>query len=140
MLLHIVARGKIGRSPEHDLVERYLKRVTWPTKLTELPEAGGTIPALPTPSRQILLDERGTQLSSMAFAKLLGRWRDDGVREARFAIGAADGHGAALRESADFLLGFGEMTWPHLLVRAMLAEQLWRATSILAGHPYHRSG
>ena len=139
MLLHIVARGKIGHSPEHQLVERYLKRVTWPTKLTELPEAGGSFPALPTPSRQILLDERGTQLSSVAFAKLLGGWRDDGVREARFAIGAADGHGAALRESADFLLGFGEMTWPHLMVRAMLAEQLCRAATILAGGPYHRA-
>ena len=64
----------------------------------------------------------------------------DGVREARFLIGAADGHGDAARNQADLLLGFGPMTWPHLMVRAMLAEQLWRATSILAGHPYHRSG
>lgn len=140
MLLHIVARGKIGRSSEAELVARYLKRISWPTKLTELAELGGAVPVLPTPSRQVLLDERGTQLSSEAFAKLLGRWRDDGVREARFVIGAADGHDAAARADADFLLAFGEMTWPHLLVRAMLAEQLWRATSILAGHPYHRSG
>ena len=73
-------------------------------------------------------------------AALLGKWRDEGVREARFLIGAADGHGEAARESADLLLAFGAMTWPHLMARAMLAEQLWRATSILAGHPYHRSG
>ena len=150
MLLHSVARGRIGRCPEADLVERYLKRVTWPTRITELPERGGAAPAPATPCRNVLLDERGQSLSSEAFAALLGRWRDDGVREARFLIGAADGHGDAARADvgkgeagkagADLLLGFGAMTWPHMLARAMLAEQLWRATSILAGHPYHRSG
>ena len=140
MQLHIIARGKIGRSPESDLVDRYLKRVAWPVRQTELPETGGTIPAPLTPSRQVLLDEHGMQMGSEQFAALLGRWRDDGVREVRFVIGAADGHGKAAREEADLLLGFGTMTWPHLLARAMLAEQLWRATSILAGHPYHRSG
>jgi 23S rRNA (pseudouridine1915-N3)-methyltransferase len=140
MLLHVIARGKIGRSPEAELVDRYAKRITWPFKLTELPETGGNVAEPLSPARTVLLDERGKQLSSEQFAALLGRWRDDGVREARFLIGAADGHGAAARESADLLLGFGAMTWPHLLIRAMLAEQLWRATSILAGHPYHRSG
>ena len=143
MLLHIVARGRIGRSPEAELVDRYLKRVTWPTRITELPERGGTVPAPATPCRTVLLDERGAPMASEAFATLLGRWRDDGVREVRFMIGAADGHGDAARSAtggADLLLGFGAMTWPHMLARAMLAEQLWRATSILAGHPYHRSG
>ena len=140
MKLHIIARGKIGRSPETDLVDRYAKRITWPFKITELPETGGVVPPPLTPSRDVLLDERGHQLSSQDFAALLGRWRDDGVRETRFIIGAADGHGDALRDSADLLIGFGAMTWPHMLARAMLAEQLWRATSILAGHPYHRSG
>ncbi|MGH6785595.1 MAG: 23S rRNA (pseudouridine(1915)-N(3))-methyltransferase RlmH [Novosphingobium sp.] len=140
MRLHIVARGKIGRSPEADLVARYAKRIAWPFTLTELPETGGSVPEPATPSRLVLLDERGSQLSSEKFAELLGKWRDHGVREARFVIGAADGHGAEARREADLLLGFGEMTWPHLMVRAMLAEQLWRATSILAGHPYHRSG
>lgn len=140
MRLHIIARGKIGRSPESELVDRYAKRITWPFKLTELPDTGGTIPAPLTPQRDVLLDERGRQLSSEEFAVLLGKWRDEGVREARFLIGAADGHGAVAREQADLLLAFGAMTWPHLLARALLAEQLWRATSILAGHPYHRSG
>ncbi len=143
MLLHIVARGRIGRSPEAELVDRYLKRVTWPSRITELPERGGTVPAPATPCRTVLLDERGAPIASEAFAALLGRWRDDGVREVRFMIGAADGHGDAARSEkggADLLLGFGAMTWPHMLARAMLAEQLWRATSILAGHPYHRSG
>ena len=140
MRLHVIARGKIARSPEAELVARYMKRITWPVVQTELPDSGGVIPAPLTPAREILLDERGKQVSSEDFAALLGRWRDDGVREARFLIGAADGHGDAARSKADLLLGFGPMTWPHLLVRAMLAEQLWRATSILAGHPYHRSG
>jgi 23S rRNA (pseudouridine1915-N3)-methyltransferase len=141
VLLHIIARGKIARTPEAELVGRYAKRIAWPLKLTELPDLGGAIPPpAQTPVREVLLDEHGKVMSSEEFATLLSRWRDDGVREARFLIGAADGHGAAAREQADLLLGFGAMTWPHLLVRAMLAEQLWRATSILAGHPYHRSG
>lgn len=140
MLLHIIARGRIGRSSEGEMVERYLKRVAWPVKHTELPDKGGTLPVNQTPVRTVLLDERGKMISSEAFATLLGRWRDDGVRECRFLIGAADGHGDKARDEADLLLGFGAMTWPHMMARAMLAEQLWRATSILAGHPYHRAG
>ena len=140
MRLHVIARGKIGRSSESELVQRYAKRLTWPFQLTELPETGGTVPAAPTPCRTVLLDERGKHLTSQEFAALLGSWRDSGIREARFHIGAADGHGEAARSHADLLLCLGAMTWPHLLVRAMLMEQLWRATSILAGHPYHRSG
>ena len=140
MRLHVIARGKIGRSPEAELVTRYEKRIAWPFKLTELPDSGGAIPAPLAPSKEVLLDERGKLMSSEDFAALLGRWRDDGVREARFLIGAADGHGEEARASADLLLGFGAMTWPHLMVRAMLAEQLYRATTIIAGHPYHRSG
>ena len=140
MLLHIVARGKIGRSPEADLVERYLKRIPWPTKVTELPERGGKFADTPAGTVTIVLDERGKALSSMELSKTLERWRDGGKREARFLIGAADGHDEGQRSSADLLLSFGPATWPHLLVRAMLAEQLFRATSILANHPYHREG
>lgn len=140
MLLHIVARGRIGRGAEAELVQRYLDRISWPTRVTELPDKGGRIPATLPSLATIILDEKGAPLGSMAFAERLGRWRDDGVREARFLIGAADGFSDAERRGADLLLGFGAMTWPHLLARAMLAEQLWRATSILAGHPYHREG
>jgi 23S rRNA (pseudouridine1915-N3)-methyltransferase len=140
VLLHIVARGKIGRSPEAELVERYLKRIAWPTKMTELPERGGKMPELPPTSVTIGLDERGQALSSTELAKKLEAWRDGGKREARFLIGAADGHSDEQRRAADLLLSFGPATWPHLLVRAMLAEQLFRATSILANHPYHREG
>ena len=140
MLLHIVARGKIGRSPEADLVERYVKRIAWPTRLTELPDRGGSVPTAPPASVTIVLDECGQAMSSMDLAKRLEAWRDGGKREARFLIGAADGHEDAHRAQADLLLSFGPATWPHLLVRAMLAEQLFRATSILANHPYHREG
>jgi 23S rRNA (pseudouridine1915-N3)-methyltransferase len=140
MLLHVVARGKIGRSPEAELVERYARRIAWPLKLTELPESGGRIPEAQTPLRTVLLDEKGRQLSSEELARQLESWRDDGIREARFVIGAADGHGESERAGADLLLAFGSATWPHLLARAMLLEQLFRASSILAGHPYHRAG
>ena len=140
MLLHVIARGKIGRSPEAELVARYEKRLTWPYRATELPETGGKVAEAQTPSRTVLLDERGKHLSSEDFAALLGRWRDEGVRETRFVIGAADGHEARERTEADLLLAFGAATWPHLLARAMLLEQLYRATAILAGHPYHRAG
>jgi 23S rRNA (pseudouridine1915-N3)-methyltransferase len=140
VLLHIVARGKIGRSPEAELVERYLKRVTWPTKVTELPDAGGKMPDLAPGTRIVLLDETGENLPSRVLAERLGAWRDDGVRETRFLIGAADGFGDAERAGADLLLSFGRATWPHMMARAMLAEQLWRAASILANHPYHREG
>jgi 23S rRNA (pseudouridine1915-N3)-methyltransferase len=140
VLLHIVARGKIGRSPEADLVERYLKRIAWPARVTELPDRGGKVPELPANSVTIVLDERGAALSSTDLARKLEGWRDGGKREARFVIGAADGHDEEIRSGADLLLSFGPATWPHLLVRAMLAEQLFRATSILANHPYHRDG
>ncbi len=140
MLLHIVARGRIGRSPEAELVDRYAKRIAWPMRVTELPDTGGREPATVPHSRRILLDEKGEMLGSMAFAEKLGRWRDDGVREARFLIGAADGFDDAARQEADLLVSFGRATWPHLMARAMLAEQLFRATSILANHPYHREG
>ena len=139
MLLHVIARGKIGRSPEAELVDRYLKRIAWPVKLTELSERAPT-PPLPSGAVTILLDEKGKALSSMELAKKLEQWRDRGVREARFVIGAADGHSAEERSAADLVISFGPATWPHLLVRAMLAEQLFRATSILANHPYHREG
>lgn len=140
MLLHIVARGRIGRGPESELVDRYAKRLTWPFKITELPDTGGRMPVLEPNSVLIVLDEKGEQLGSADFARKLERWRDDGKREARFLIGAADGHAAEDRASADLLFAFGKATWPHLLARAMLAEQLWRATSLLANHPYHREG
>ena len=122
-------------------MERYAKRMTWPVKLTEWPDTGAAKAADSLiPHRTVLLDERGKALASEDFAALLGRWRDEGVHEVRFMIGAADGHSDAERAAADLLLAFGPATWPHMLARAMLMEQLYRAVTILAGHPYHRAG
>ena len=140
MLLHVIARGKIARTPEAELVTRYEKRIAWPVRLTELPESGGRVPEPQAPCRTVLLDEKGKDLTSEELARLLEQWRDGGIRECRVVIGAADGHSDEERRDADLLLAFGKATWPHLLARAMLLEQLFRATSILAGHPYHRAG
>jgi 23S rRNA (pseudouridine1915-N3)-methyltransferase len=138
--LHIVARGKMGRCPEADLIARYAKRIGWPFQVSELPDQGGKPPLLPPGAMVIGLDETGEQLGSAELAKHLSGARDGGVREVRFLIGAADGLTNEERASATLLLSFGRATWPHMLVRAMLVEQLWRATSIIAGHPYHREG
>ena len=140
MQLHIIARGKIGRDPEAEIVARYLKRINWPTRITELPDVGGRVAPPPPGTRIVALDEAGAALTSVALADTLAKWRDAGVRECRFLIGAADGLTADERGAADMLLSFGSATWPHMLARAMLAEQLYRATSIIAGHPYHREG
>jgi len=140
MRLHIVARGKIGRSPEAELVDRYVKRIGWDVKISELPDQGGKSPKLQGVTRIIAMDEAGENWTSSKFANLLSIWRDNGAREARFLIGAADGLSADERASADHFFSFGKATWPHMMARAMLAEQLFRATSIIAGHPYHREG
>ena len=139
MKLHVIARGRIGRGPEADLVTRYARRISWPIVFSEI---GDTSP-LPEPAagtRTVVLDERGVALSSRVLAERLAAWRDDGVREVRFLIGGADGHDDVTRDASDLLVSFGPATWPHLMVRAMLAEQLYRATSLLARHPYHRDG
>ena len=140
MKLHIVARGKLGRGPEADLIARYAKRIAWPFAITELSESGGKAPEPTIPHRTIALDETGAQMGSVALARLLEGWRDEGVREVRFLIGAADGLTADERDGADRLLSFGAATWPHMLCRAMLTEQIYRAMTIVAGHPYHREG
>ncbi|MBS3960215.1 MAG: 23S rRNA (pseudouridine(1915)-N(3))-methyltransferase RlmH [Sandarakinorhabdus sp.] len=137
MKLHILAHGKAGRGPEAELVERYLKRIFWPARISELAQ-GAPFPPQTPGCRTVVLDELGTALSSQAFAARLGQWRDDGVRETRFLLGPAEGHDPATRDAADLVMAFGPATWPHLLARAMLAEQLFRAVSILQGHPYHR--
>jgi len=114
--------------------------MTWPFDITELPDVGGKVPTPSAGTVIVALDEAGAQLGSVAIAEKLMQWRDAGVRECRFLIGAANGLTAEERASAEFFLSFGAATWPHMLVRAMLTEQLYRATSIIAGHPYHREG
>ena len=130
----------MGRCPEADLIARYSKRLSWPFQITELPDLGGKAPPLLPGTIILAMDETGEQLTSLALAQRLEKWRDTGTREVRILIGAADGLTPEERASAQQFLAFGKATWPHMLARAMLVEQLYRATSIIAGHPYHREG
>ena len=121
-------------------MDRYAKRMTWPVKLTEWPDTGaGKVADALTPCRTVLLDERGKAMASEAFAALLGQWRDDGVRDTIFLIGGAEGYSQEVRRAVPRTLAFGAQTWPHRLVRPMLAEQVYRAMTILAGTPYHKA-
>jgi 23S rRNA (pseudouridine1915-N3)-methyltransferase len=152
MRLWLAAVGRAKPGPELDLFQQYARRLTPPLTLREVEEkrplpipdrkareAELLLAAIPAGAVVVALDERGKSPGSEAFAERLGRWRDDSVGDVAFLIGGADGHGDAVRSRADLLLSFGAMTWPHMLVRAMVAEQLWRAQAILSGHPYHRA-
>ena len=144
--------GRQKGGPEATLVDDYLKRfdVTGrglslgPAQLVELEdrkkqgESRLLMDAIPDGAVVIALDERGKAMTSRSFASLLAKLRDEGRRDCAFLIGGADGHNDELRARADRLLSFGPMVWPHMLARVMLAEQLYRAASILAGAPYHR--
>ncbi len=152
MKLLIAAIGRAARGPERDLYDHYAARIRWPLVLRELEEKRKLPPAqmieresqlllAAAPAKAVLvaLDRRGKVLDSEAFAARLARWRDDSVSDVAFLIGGADGHPEPLLKQAALVVSFGAMTWPHLLARAMLAEQLYRAQQLLAGHPYHRA-
>jgi 23S rRNA (pseudouridine1915-N3)-methyltransferase len=156
MRLHLCAVGRLRAGPERALVEDYLLRLDrtgrplglGPAAEHEVEDkrnAGKAAEAallarvVPDGAALCVLDERGKQLTSPDFAALLAGWRDGGRQDAAFVIGGADGVDPALRQRADLVLGLGPMVWPHMLVRVMLAEQLYRAATILAGSPYHRS-
>jgi len=149
--LLIAAIGRAARGPERDLYEHYAARIRWPLALRELEEKRKLPPAqmilresellleaVPAKAMTVALDRRGKVVDSEAFAGQLGRWRDDSVSDVAFLIGGADGHAETLLKRASLVVSFGAMTWPHLLARAMLAEQIYRAQQLLAGHPYHR--
>jgi 23S rRNA (pseudouridine1915-N3)-methyltransferase len=153
MKLSLCAVGRLRAGPERALVDDYLDRFAKtgralgfaPVAEREVEAKGGAGPegeallrAVPGGALRVVLDERGAVLTSPAFAARLAAWRDAG-REAAFVIGGADGLSPALREGADLVLSFGAMVWPHMLVRVMMAEQLYRASAILAGTPYHRA-
>jgi len=158
MRVLIAAVGRMKSGPERELISRYLERAIGtgkPLALTgfevaELTESrAGSAPSRKAEEAKALrsvlpdgivvaLDERGKSISSEAFATQIARWRDDGRPAVSFVIGGADGHDADFVRSADQVLSFSPLTWPHQLVRIMLAEQLYRATTILSGHPYHR--
>jgi 23S rRNA (pseudouridine1915-N3)-methyltransferase len=149
--IYIVAIGKQRRDPVGELQGHFAGRLVPPAVVIELDEKRKLPPAqlkareaelilaaVPPGARLVALDERGQSWSSRELAERLGRWRDQGVAALAFAIGGADGLGQAVLDRADTILSLGAMTWPHLLARSLLLEQLYRAQQILAGHPYHR--
>lgn len=156
MRVTVVAVGRVKSGPERELFEGYRKRLRrgaalGPLELKEVEARGKLSPeelkaregalllaAVPAGARVIALDERGKDLDSADFAARLGAWRDQGARELAVLIGGAEGLSEEVRAAADLVLSFGRLTWPHRLVRPLLAEQLFRAETILTGHPYHR--
>ena len=155
MRLQLCAVGRLRAGPERDLVDDYLHRFDrtgrplglGPVTEHEVEDKRGTgmageaellARAVPAGAVVVVLDERGKTLSSPELAAQLAAWRDGGRQDAAFVIGGADGIDPALRARADLAISFGRMVWPHMLVRVMLAEQLYRAATILAGAPYHR--
>ena len=156
MRVHICAVGRLRQAPERALYDDYLTRfdrtgrqlALGPAQLLEVEDKkGGGMAAeavllrraIPDGALICTLDERGKVMSSPAFAQQLGDWRHQGRQDLAFVIGGADGIDPDLRAQADASLSFGKMVWPHMLVRVMLAEQLYRAASILSGSPYHRA-
>jgi len=150
--LLVIAVGRLKPGPMKDLADEYARRIAWPLAFREveerrplpsaaLKEREGALllEALPPAALAVALDARGAALSSEDFAVRLARWRDQGTGEAAFLIGGADGLDGKVLARAEFRLSLGAMTWPHLLARVMLLEQLYRAQQILAGHPYHRA-
>lgn len=151
MNIIIAAVGRMRPGPELSLLESYIKRLPWSVDIQEVEargksdavaqakqEADGLMAAIPAGAKVICLDSRGKTLDSEGFAGQLGRWRDDGERNLILVIGGADGLSRAVVERADLVLSFGAVTWPHMLARVLLTEQLYRAHCILTGHPYHR--
>ncbi|MCA0907822.1 23S rRNA (pseudouridine(1915)-N(3))-methyltransferase RlmH [Ruegeria marisrubri] len=155
MRISIVAVGRLRAGPEKSLLDDYLTRFDrtgrglglGPARVIEVEdkknagmgaEAALLRKALPKGAVICTLDERGRVMSSPDFARKLGGWRDAGRQDLALVIGGADGIDPALRAEADFSISFGSMVWPHMLVRVMLAEQLYRAATILSGGPYHR--
>ncbi|WP_027136204.1 23S rRNA (pseudouridine(1915)-N(3))-methyltransferase RlmH [Geminicoccus roseus] len=152
MRVTILAVGRSKDTAIDGLVESYRQRCPLLAPVVEVEsrkpaddpgrrddEARLLLSRLPSGATVVALDEHGRQFTSIGFAERLGAWRDQGVRDLALLIGGAAGHGGAVLERADLKLAFGTMTWPHMLVRVMLAEQVYRASTILAGHPYHRA-
>lgn len=151
MRLHIIAVGRLKGGPHEVLARHYAERIVWPLSIREIEEKRPLSPgelreregalllaAAPKSATLVALDARGEPLASEAFAQRVARWRDAGVADLAFLIGGAEGIADAVRQKAALVLSLGPMTWPHLLARGMLLEQLYRAQQILAGHPYHR--
>jgi len=160
MRIVVIAVGRLKQGPERELAERYMKRFEEigrklgfrgldvreigesrareaPARIAE--EAAAILAAIPENSVVVALDEHGENIDSSAIARRLGQWRDQAIAQTIFLIGGADGLSPELQGKAKFRVAFGAATWPHQIVRVMLLEQLYRAATILAGHPYHRA-
>lgn len=151
MRTHLIAVGRMKPGPERELYAHYAARLNPAPQMREVEERRNLpaaklkvregellLAAIPDGAHVVAMDEKGQQMGSQAFAKKMGAWRDDGIRDVAFVIGGADGLDKAVVDRANMTLSLGDMTWPHMLVRGLLAEQLYRATAILSGHPYHR--
>jgi 23S rRNA (pseudouridine1915-N3)-methyltransferase len=160
MRVIVIGVGRLKQGPERELAERYRERFDDAGRrlgfrgidIHEIPEsrardtatriaeeAAAIADAIPDKSVLVTLDERGQNIDSAAFAGHLGRWRDESAANAVFVIGGADGLSPELQRKAKLRVAFGAATWPHQIVRVLLLEQLYRAATILAGHPYHRA-
>ncbi|WP_169566174.1 23S rRNA (pseudouridine(1915)-N(3))-methyltransferase RlmH [Sneathiella limimaris] len=152
MRLTIASVGRFKGGPLQELFTEYASRTPWDLTLKEVEEkkplkgdklktreAELLMKAIPAQAKKIVLHEKGRELSSVEFAKLLADFATDGVQDVAFLIGGADGHAKNTLDTADRLLSLGKMTWPHLMVRGLLAEQIYRAYSIQSNHPYHRA-
>src|SRR5665213_1218947 len=151
--ISIIAVGKKGAGPLADLQHLYTPRITWPLTIREVEEKRPSptaaeriqregnllLQAVPKGAIAVALDGKGTEFSSEEFAQRFAKWRDTGVAGVTFLIGGADGLAENVRAKANYVMSLGAMTWPHLLARDMLLEQIYRAQTILAGHPYHRA-
>lgn len=151
MKITIAAVGRLRSGPTKMLFDDYIKRLKWPVQLREVDNGRGSsgaerlrhetaalTKAIPKGATVVALDETGTDLSTRGLASRLVQWRDRGFGDMVFLIGGADGLAPEMKVGSSVLIAFGKQTWPHFLVRAMLAEQLYRAYTISTGHPYHR--
>ena len=145
MKINIIAIGKCKKnSPEHAIIEEYTKRSSWQINIKEKDnsnqkdEASFLTSSIPNNAKIVVLDERGKNLKSTELAEIIENWQINGTSEICFLIGGADGHLQSTREKADLILSFGKLTLPHMLMRAVLSEQIYRIQTIISGHPYHR--
>ncbi len=151
MQITVLSVGRLKKGPEKQQIDTYLKRCPWPVSVIEVEErrpvrgpermareADLILKALPDGSHVIALDERGRTMTSGDFAHMIRDRRDQGLSHLAFLIGGADGYDPKVKARADMLLSLGGMTWPHMMARVLLCEQLYRASCILSGHPYHK--
>ena len=152
MKINLIVIGLLKDGPEHDLIQKYSKRLQWKLNIKQLvikknlssaelktAEADLIRTALIPGAPLVALDERGQNLTSEQFARKIQKFEVNGVSDLNFCIGGAQGLDETIRMQAEWLISFGALTWPHMLVRGMLLEQLYRAQQILAGHPYHKA-